>query len=138
MTSWAPPRAHFVMAGEGADRVAIRGAIARLPVDAYGQVFVEVASSIQVEHWPTPEGVSITWLFRDAALARGRPVLRGALIERAVTAWVAEWMPGSAKTHDVPYVIWLGCASSARIDQLCEQLAWRFDHVHLHEPRADG
>lgn len=136
--AWAPPRAHFLIAGEGSDRAAVRGAIERLPVDAYGQVFVEVASGIQVERWPTPRGVSITWLFRDAAAARGRPAVRGALIERAVTAWVAEWMPGPASGREIPYVMWLGCASSTRIDQLCERLAWSFDHVHLHDPRADA
>lgn len=136
--AWAPPRAHFLIAGEGADRAAIRGAVARLPVDAYGQVFVEVASGIQVERWPTPASVSITWLFRDGAAARGNPVARGELIERAVTSWVAEWMPGKSSGREIPYVMWLGCASNARIDQLCERLAWSFDHVHLHDPRSSA
>ncbi len=138
MTPRNPPRAHFLIAGEGADRAALKGAIARLPVDAYAQVFVEVASAIQIEHWRAPDGVSITWLCRDAALARGGPVMRGTLIERAVTAWVAEWMPGKTKEHDVPYVVWLGCAASEPIDRLCERLAWSFDHVHLHDPRSQG
>ncbi len=138
MREWAEPRAHFLLAGDSADRVALRDAIGRLPVDAYGQVFVEVASEIQVESWDAPAGVAIAWLPRDAAAARGALSARGALLERAVLAWVAEWMPENPKAHALPYVMWIGGAANERIDRLCEKLAWRFDRVHLHDPGAQA
>lgn len=144
MSGPAAPRAHFLLAGDDADLRALRQAIDRLPVDAYGQVFVEVASAVQIEQWCLPDRLSIAWLVRGAigpADRSGRvdPIERGALLERALSSWVGEWMPAEGqRAREIPLVMWIGCASSERIDALCDRLAWRADHIHLHDPRNQG
>lgn len=83
---------------------------ATLPEDAYGQVYVEVASAVQIEPVTTPARVVVTWLVResDAGVAP-----RGALLARAVDAWTAEWMP--AGVRDDRRIAWVGCAAAPAI-----------------------
>lgn len=136
MTAKAAP-VHFLLVGGGADVAALRGIVARLPVNAYGQVLIEVASELHVEDWPAPPGVTVSWLCRDRSFASmGRAAQQGELVARAVTAWVAEWMPEEEEEHAAPYVLWLGCAANAHVERLYLELAERIGHVHFHDPRA--
>lgn len=132
-TSLERARAHFLLAGDSADLERLQDACSRLPADAYGQVFVEVASLIQVRRLHAPDGMSVVWLSRDRG-ARGL-VRRGELLARAVEAWVGEWMPGGAG-HEQPYVLWVGCAASERVDRLVQELAARFGLAHVHGPHG--
>ena len=48
-------RAHFFLAG---DLVALRGITGTLPVDAYGQILIEVDSVRRIHDWPAPRASS--------------------------------------------------------------------------------
>ncbi len=129
------PRAHFLLAGDGSDLGRLQDAAARLPFDAYGQVFVEVASPIQIQDLAVPEGLTVSWLCRQPTAWRsGQQVPRGALIVQAIRAWLAEWMPEQRSAHALPYVLWIGCAASDRVNRLYEELAFRCRHVELQSP----
>lgn len=83
---------------------------ATLPADAYGQVYVEVASAVQIEPVTTPARVVVTWLVRETE-AGVAP--RGELLAKAVDAWTAEWMP--AGVRDDRRIAWVGCAAAPAI-----------------------
>ncbi|WP_127794306.1 SIP domain-containing protein [Agromyces sp. LHK192] len=123
-------QAHFLLLGGTEDLGAIADATSRFPVDAYGQVFIEVASLIQVVDLPVPPHVSVTWLQRD--LAPGSIAPRGRRAAQALRAWVSEWLPEEAAA--VPYVLWIGCAASEEIDELYRELGERLPRLHLHHP----
>lgn len=87
---------HVLLAGGSSDIRTIRALLLDLPGTAYGQVFIEVASPIQVVSLPAPPRVSVTWLFRHSRShdsARGIPIIRGELVADAVSAWISEWLP---------------------------------------------
>ncbi|SDS96808.1 SIP domain-containing protein [Microterricola viridarii] len=129
--------AHFLLVGDGADLRALRSIVTRLPVNAYGQIYVEVASVMQLEQWPVPAGMTVSWLCRDSSPGEdGQVAAQGELVARAVSAWVAEWMPERQRSHQSPYVLWIGCASSDHVDGLYRELAQRIEHTHFHDPRA--
>jgi NADPH-dependent ferric siderophore reductase len=106
-----PPRAlsisedsHVLLAGGTSDIRAIRALLLELPGTAYGQVFIEVASPIQVVSLPAPPRVSVTWLFRHSRShdsARGIPVVRGELMADAVSGWISEWLPADLIEPDL-------------------------------------
>lgn len=128
-----PTRPRFLIAGDATDLPQIREMLGRLPVTAYGQVYVEIASPIQVERWRVPEGMAVTWLRRDlASLESGATVPRGELIRRAVTGWVSEWLPEGGA--DDPCVLWIGCATSPRVDDLYRELTTRLGPESLRHP----
>ncbi len=130
--------AHFLLVGDSTDLATILDTVARLPVNAYGQIFIEVASDVQIQRWRVPLGMSVSWLRRDRlSSVVGTIAPRGELVARAVAAWVAEWMPEHHGDHELPYVLWIGCSASDRVDQLYRELAGRIDHLHLHHPHAD-
>lgn len=125
--------AHFLIVGDAADIPLIRESLDRLPVDAYGQVFVEVASEMQIQRLAAPVGVTVSWLSRDAAVrSRGPLPPRGELAARAIEAWCAEWSPQDETEQT--FVLWIGCSSSGRVDELYRQLGQRMPQVHLHHP----
>ncbi len=126
---------HFLLVGDSTDIGTLRETVRRLPVDGYGQIFVEVASQMQVEQWSVPCGISVTWLCRDRRADALVP--RGELVVRAVDAWVAEWMPAPGDEQEVPYILWIGCSSSDRVDRLYRELSDRIEHAHLHHPHAE-
>ncbi len=82
--------------------------LATLPRDAYGQVFVEVASAVQIERLVTPARVAVTWLVRDTAAGMAA---RGELLVRAVDGWLAEWAPAM----DDRSIAWVGCSADPQV-----------------------
>jgi len=133
MTTPRRASAHFLLAGDSADLPRLQQAIERLPVDAYGQVLIEIAAPIQVRRLPVPERMSVTWLCREYAGGRhGRLRPRGELLADAIRAWVAEWMPDDRVERGLPTVLWIGCPGNERVTALFDELAHRFDHVHPH------
>lgn len=104
------PGPTVLLAGDSADLPDLLALAATLPADAYGQVYVEVASAVQIEPLPTPARVAVTWLVRehDDGIAA-----RGALLAAAVDGWIAEWMP--AGVRDDRRIAWVGCAAAPRI-----------------------
>lgn len=130
--------AHFLLVGDSADLPALRGIVSRLPVNAYGQVLVEVATGMQIQPWELPERMTLTWLRRDRmAGVLGGLAPRGELAARAVMAWVAEWIPEQHRDHELPYILWIGCRASRQVDHLYRHLRERFDHLHLHHPHYE-
>lgn len=122
-----------MLAGDGGDLAVLRRIVDRLPVDAYGQIYVEVGSAAQLEYWNVPAGMALQWLCRDEAdgyFGAGAP--HGELLARAVRGWVSEWIPESEKAHELPYVLWIGCAASGHVDRLYRELATSMEHLHLH------
>jgi len=104
------PGPTVLLAGDSADLPDLLALASTLPADAYGQVYVEVASAVQIEPLPTPARVAVTWLVRehDHGIAA-----RGALLAAAVDGWIAEWMP--AGVRDDRRIAWVGCAAAPRI-----------------------
>ena len=105
---------------------------------AVQQVFLEVGSVIQIQRLPLPEAMSVTWLRRDehSSVVDAVPP-RGELVTRAVSAWISEWMPEDLCEHATPYVLWIGCSASERVDRLYEELQTRMPDLHLHHPHSD-
>lgn len=81
--------------------------LSTLPRNAYGQVFVEVASEVQIERLATPARVAVTWLVRGTASGPAR----GELLVRAVDGWLAEWAPAM----DLASIAWIGCSARPEI-----------------------
>jgi len=128
---------HFLLVGDSTDIPAIESMLAKLPVGAYGQVFVEIASEVQIRPIVVPSRMVLTWLRRDRATREiGRVAPRGELAARAVTAWVAEWMPESQLEHARPCVLWIGCSASDRMDSLSRELTALLGESRLHHPRS--
>jgi NADPH-dependent ferric siderophore reductase len=116
----------FLIIGDANDLPGVTDMLGRLPIDAYGQVLLEVASEIQVRHITAPAGMSVTWLCRDRPRRINEPLApRGELAARALTAWIAEWMPETHTDQADPYVIWIGCATSHRIADVAAGLSRR-------------
>lgn len=116
----------FLIVGDAHDLPGVIDMLHRLPVDAYGQVLLEVASEIQIRPLPAPLGMSVTWLCRDRPRRIDEPLApRGELAARALTAWIAEWMPETHVDQAEPYVIWIGCATSHRMSDVATGLSRR-------------
>jgi NADPH-dependent ferric siderophore reductase len=117
------PALHVLFVGDSRDLFAIRNMLVELPATAYGQVFIEIAASIQREQLEAPAGVSVTWLSRDRDYFAGEVLpVRGQLVSRAVRAWATEWMPQTATEQD-GFVMWVGCSSSPRVSDLYRELS---------------
>ena len=119
-----PEGAHFLLVGDSHDLPAIRAMAERLPTNAYGQLYLEVASPVQVERWELPPGMGVTWLRRDR-----HPGIspRGDLAARAAAAWLAEWMPADAPEPPRPFILWVGCGASRAMDRLHRELHARLE-----------
>ena len=130
-------RAHFLLAGDGSDIPTIQTTLQRLPVDAYGQVFLEVASPFRYQPISAPEGIGITWLFRDPGDGIQNPVApRGERLVEALQGWLAEWMPEWHLPED-PLVLWIGCCDSPLVDEFYVALRTERPQLHLHHPHDD-
>ncbi|MEQ6899198.1 SIP domain-containing protein [Microbacterium sp. KR10-403] len=132
MTAVAP---HYLLVGETSDIPLLRTIVERLPLDAYGQIFVEVIGHGQIQDWDVPENMTLTWLRRDlSSRAYGGVALRGEVASRAVMAWVSEWIPERKSARDLPYILWIGCSANDEVDRLYHHLLHRFERLHLHHP----
>jgi NADPH-dependent ferric siderophore reductase len=120
-------RAHFLLVGDETDLAVLQPLVSRLPVDAYGQIFLEVASPVDTMVWPVPPGVQLTWLPRGDRLAA-----RGDLAIRAVSAWIDEWTPEAMGEEQAPFVMWLGCRGNARADRVFGDLGARIESRRAH------
>ncbi|MGO2110839.1 MAG: SIP domain-containing protein [Pseudoclavibacter sp.] len=118
------PRTHFLIAGDSIDLPLLAGIASRLPIDAYGQVFVEVEHPMQVEAWSLPDNIAVSWLVREGTEGMSP---RGELLAGAVNGWVSEWMPDAAALHEAPYVIWIGCSASEYVGELADDLSQRLE-----------
>ncbi|WP_336632872.1 MULTISPECIES: SIP domain-containing protein [unclassified Microbacterium] len=130
----ASPPSHFLIAGDITDLSLLHQLVGRLPVDAYGQVFIEASDDVQIRPLPAPPGLVVHWLVDDAS-PLGLP--RGERAAQAVMAWVSEWMPEETATHLTPYVMWIGCSTSTVMDQLYDRLGDTLDDLHLHHRSHD-
>jgi NADPH-dependent ferric siderophore reductase len=102
------PGPTVLLIGDAADLVDLGAILATLPRDAYGQVFVEVASGVQIERLVAPARVAVTWLVRETSVGMAP---RGALLARAVDGWLTEWAPAM----DARSIAWIGCSTSPEI-----------------------
>lgn len=102
-------------AGDIGDLPGLRAWCAALPADAYGRIFLEVFSPIQIEPLPAPPGVGVTWICREGLRISPRPgigIPRGQALADAVDAWLDEWLradPGAGR-H---FLLWTGARSSS-------------------------
>lgn len=84
-----------IAAGDAADLPSLREWLTELPDTAYGRVFVEVFSPIQIVDLPVPPHVGVTWLCREQREESPRPGVgrhRGEALATAVDAWFDEWL----------------------------------------------
>jgi NADPH-dependent ferric siderophore reductase len=103
----------ILLAGDETAAPAICRILESLPKKARGQVFIEVPTTADILPVAGPGGVTVCWLARDA-----RPSLdRGAILDRAVRAWVSEMMPtGRVESADGT----VGRAAPLASDELAE------------------
>ncbi|PRY69545.1 NADPH-dependent ferric siderophore reductase [Glaciihabitans tibetensis] len=115
---FAPGTASRVLlAGDETAAPAICSILESLPKKARGQVFIEVPTTADILPVASPGGVTVCWLARDA-----RPGLeRGAVLDRAVRAWVSEMMPtgrAAASAVSAPVSVPAPTAGVAAADDL--------------------
>jgi NADPH-dependent ferric siderophore reductase len=108
--------------------------LGRLPARSYGQVVIEIASAIQIQRIDAPQGMSVTWLRRDADGTARRMAPRGELIVRAVGAWFDEWMFEDSSSH--PRMVWIGCGASPRVTRLHRELRSRYPTLSERSPAS--
>ncbi|WP_053352166.1 SIP domain-containing protein [Leucobacter musarum] len=102
-------------AGDASDLTQLGEWLRELPDTAYGRVFIEVFSEIQIETLPTPPHVGVTWLCREQREQSPRPGLgrrRGEALAGAVDAWFDEWLwaDGEAVRN---IQLWMGARTSS-------------------------
>ncbi|GAA0199443.1 MULTISPECIES: hypothetical protein [unclassified Aeromicrobium] len=93
------PLQHVLLAGCADDLVVLQSVLAMLPSDVYGQVVVEIEPDVALPELDTPARVTVHRVWPGAA-------------DRAVAAWIAEWMPSepdAARTVG----LWISAGSSA-------------------------
>tara|TARA_B100000408_G_scaffold71527_1_gene54778 strand:- start:919 stop:1293 length:375 start_codon:yes stop_codon:yes gene_type:complete len=112
----------FLFAGDSSDVPYVQATLERLPVDAFGHVFLEVATSIQIQSLRRPEGMSVHWLCRTDVGVDATMSPRGARLEAATRAWLSEWMCGS---DSGPRIIWIGATTIPAMSRL-------HDEIHHH------
>lgn len=131
-------RTHFLLVGDEGDIAMIHTILRRLPVDAYGQVYIEVDGARPLPSLAMPEGMELTWLRRDSRVRRGGSAHdHGALAAGVIDVWLQEWMP-DADAAEEPYVIWIGCTASGRVDLLYRDLRARLPMLHVRHPHYDS
>lgn len=97
------PLEHVLVAGHTADLDDIAVALALLPDDAYGQVLVEGPQG-STDTLTAPPRVSIHRI--DSVTSS---------LERAVAAWVAEWVPQEPDLRRT-VTVWLGGHAANTVD----------------------
>lgn len=104
--SWNPPANadRFLLAGDQSAVETLRFILATLPVNARGQVFVEVESLDDIGVLSAPSRFAVCWLVRE----------RGQSLRRSVDAWLAEMLPVSAFGAHSVYA-WVAADGAARL-----------------------
>ena len=102
------PGPTVLLLGDSTDLAELGVILSTLPRDAYGQVFVEVASEVQIECLATPARVAVTWLVRETEAGM---TTRGEQLVRAVDGWLTEWAPAM----DARSIVWVGCSARPEI-----------------------
>ncbi len=106
----------ILLAGDSTIVPAIRELIETLPDTARGQVFIEVATALDITPLETPERMTVSWLARD--VRAGAP---GQILDQAVRAWVSEMTTGDVVVDGAELCVWLG-GEAARSDDLRSNL----------------
>ncbi|MDI6022349.1 SIP domain-containing protein [Leucobacter sp. UT-8R-CII-1-4] len=105
----------ILAAGDIGDLPGLRAWCENLPIDSYGQVFIEVFSPIQIEPIHTPPGVNVTWICRERLRESTRPgigIPRCEALATAVDAWLDEWFRvDSCLTRH--FTMWMGARGSS-------------------------
>ncbi|MET1037006.1 MAG: SIP domain-containing protein [Aeromicrobium sp.] len=104
------PIEHALVAGDVGDLPGIVTALAWLPADTYGQVFIEVGPDEELPLLAAPPRMTVHRLERSSA---GDGVAAG----RAVAAWAGEWIPDEPDERRT-VTIWVG----ERVDLSCPEI----------------
>lgn len=103
--AWRPADSDLVLlAGTAEDLPVIETALATLPDRARGQVFIAVDSADAVGTVAAPGRVCVTWLVRE----------RGARLDVALEAWLAEMLPVDPEREHRVYA-WIAGEGAARV-----------------------
>lgn len=101
-------------AGDIGDLEGLKRWCASLPEHTYGQIFIEVFTEYQIEHFKTPEHVGVTWICREQLRPSTRPgigIPRCQALSEAIEAWLDEWIRADPGLWH--YSLWMGARSSS-------------------------
>lgn len=104
------PTEHVLLAGNVDDLPGIAAAVAWLPADAYGQVFIEAGADAELPLLAAPLRVTVHRVDRS-------PDGDGVAAGRAVAAWVEEWIPDEVDERRT-VSIWVG----GRVEPSCPSI----------------
>ncbi|MGX1933799.1 hypothetical protein [Microbacterium resistens] len=128
-------REHYVLAGVGTDVPFLNRLLGALPLDGYGQVFIESAGPMTLRGWPGPPGLMPIQVRQDLAPARdGRLPRPGEVLADALGSWAEEWLPEPGTRRPLPFTLWIGAAGHPAVDRLCARLTREHPWLHLHHP----
>jgi len=95
------PVDHVLIAGRLGDLDCVRAAVATLPADAYGQVYVQAPAGTDLElHAPARVTVHL--------------VDEAASLEDTIGAWVAEWVPDEIDPQR-RVAVWIGAHAAPHV-----------------------
>jgi len=118
---------HVLIAGCREDLVAIQHVLDLLPEGTFGRVLLEGIDRDEAASLVAPPRVTVSWL----GASRG-----GEAAARAARAWAGEWLADDAGLFDDEQarpsfgIVWLGCADSAAMSTLRDELAHRVSSVN--------
>lgn len=125
--------ARVLVAADVSELDAVRTFLASLPKRTKGQVFIEVATSEDIEVLESPELITIAWLVRETRT--GAPgtcaaCTTGMALGRAARAWLSEMVTGDVELDGgtVSAVVLGRCPEHAA---LRDEVAARLEHATL-------
>lgn len=95
------PVDHVLIAGRVADLACVRAAVAMLPADAYGQVYVQAPAGTDLDLC-APARITVHRVDETASLSD------------AVDAWVAEWIP-EERDPKRRTMLWIGNHAASHV-----------------------
>ncbi|MGR4010275.1 SIP domain-containing protein [Leucobacter sp. 1207-22] len=132
-----PEHVHYVLAaGDAGDLGGLQAWCNDLPPGSYGQIFIEVFAPIQIEPFPTPPGIAVTWICRESLRPSPRPgigIPRGQALADAVDAWFDEWLRATP-TNGAHFLLWAGARSSSIMQSYWHRLEVELNALWAHEP----
>lgn len=121
-------------AGDNTDLPALRDWCAALPADSYGRVFVQVESPSQIDNFPTPMNVGVTWLVRESrsfdldtmpigfeSSANTHSLDYEDELVRAVDAWFDEWLRADPLSGR-HFLMWTGARNRPAMREFWERI----------------